>query len=104
MVIHQNSFYDFLTTPIINPKNHIQHRMLIIPPFPPTKHEMLDSIKQKIIQPPPPPPPTDQALQKFRTWGGTWVNYYGPPIKSKHFLLLALLEGRYILDIFTGPK
>jgi hypothetical protein len=38
--------------------------MLIIPPFPPTKHEKLDSIKQKIIQLP--PPPIDQALQKFR--------------------------------------
>jgi hypothetical protein len=71
MVIYQDSFYDFSTTAVINPKNHIQHiqhTMSIIPPFPPTKHVKLDNIKQKIIQPPP-PPPTDQALQKFRDHG-----------------------------------
>ncbi len=50
--------------------------------------------------------PQTRLYRNSGPWGGTWVDYYDPPIKSKHFLLLALLEEerRYILDIFTGPK
>jgi hypothetical protein len=94
MVIHQNSFYDFLTTPIINPKNHIQHiqhTMLIIAPFPPTKHEKLDCIKWKIFQLP--PPPTDQALQKFRTMGRDLGQLLWPANQNQTFSFTGALEG-----------
>jgi hypothetical protein len=65
--------------------------MLIILPFPPTKHEKLDSIKQKIIQPP--PPPTDQALQKFRTMGQDLGQLLWPDNQKQTFSFTGALGG-----------
>jgi len=67
--------------------------MLIIPPFPPKKHEKLDSIKPKIIQPPPPPPPADQTLQKFRTMRQDLGQLLWPANQKQAFSFTGALGG-----------
>jgi hypothetical protein len=96
MVIYQNSFYEFFGQPQLltlkTTSNTSNIQCLIIPPFPPTKHEKLDSIKQKIIQLP--SPPTDQALQKFRTMRRDLGPLLWPSNQKQTFSFTGALGGR----------